>query len=419
MLANNIATLDKFVDHNIVKFDLAANALRVANPLVKIRKFSDGQFSKLNFDLQHNDWSQQLDTCFSIQTKYEAFATQLKSLFDHHCPEKTVNATSKCRRRNYRIKCFMPPLSKATASQPACRPSALLMPPGRLSALLMPPLCSALAALPSSCLRLPMPPLRLCTYSSHKCSLKRIISLHNQSPTNPGTYPQQVQSTCLFPNGQNGYGYYSNASCYGATVHMNGQTDSFFYQQQAQQFSQMQMANLSIPPVEMVQHLKTNLDALLSHVLHLKQIQCRLPIGCGWTQQNHEKLKDFDRSVIYGFCSKVKAENILTFCGNTNLLVIRFSDREPATIKFSIVKTSNGQKELMHYFYGPEFKLNEKDLYSELITNPKFFHIKYAIVEENGSHQKKELTTFMPNITERTDTLNYVDEYRKTRRRQL
>ncbi|KAI1704876.1 hypothetical protein DdX_13958 [Ditylenchus destructor] len=97
MLANNIATLDKFVDRNIVKFDLAASALRVAKPLVKIRKFSDAQFSKLNFDLLHNDWSHHLDACFSIQTKYEAFATQLKALFDHHCPEKTIHATSKCR----------------------------------------------------------------------------------------------------------------------------------------------------------------------------------------------------------------------------------------------------------------------------------------------------------------------------------
>ncbi|KAI1697695.1 hypothetical protein DdX_18352 [Ditylenchus destructor] len=97
MLANNISTLDKFVDHNIVKFDLAASALRVAKPLVKIRKFSDEQFSRLNFDLLHNDWSQHLDTCFSIKTKYEAFATKLKALFDHHCPEKTVHATSKCR----------------------------------------------------------------------------------------------------------------------------------------------------------------------------------------------------------------------------------------------------------------------------------------------------------------------------------
>ncbi|CAB3397720.1 unnamed protein product [Caenorhabditis bovis] len=74
--------------------------------------------------------------------------------------------------------------------------------------------------------------------------------------------------------------------------------------------------------------------------------------------------------LIYGFCSKEDAENILRSVPRS-VLLIRFSDIEYAKIKIS-VKNRNG--EIRHHWYEHS-DLNARSLTTELLTNHKFADI--------------------------------------------
>uniref|UniRef100_A0A8R1DPM3 SH2 domain-containing protein n=1 Tax=Caenorhabditis japonica TaxID=281687 RepID=A0A8R1DPM3_CAEJA len=71
--------------------------------------------------------------------------------------------------------------------------------------------------------------------------------------------------------------------------------------------------------------------------------------------------------LIFGFCSKEDAENILR-CIPRSVLLVRFSDIEYAKIKIS-VKSRTG--EIRHHWYE-HADLNSRSLTSELLTNHKF-----------------------------------------------
>ncbi|CAO4380558.1 unnamed protein product [Caenorhabditis nigoni] len=71
--------------------------------------------------------------------------------------------------------------------------------------------------------------------------------------------------------------------------------------------------------------------------------------------------------LIYGFCSKEDAENILR-CIPRSVLLVRFSDIEYGKVKIS-VKSRNG--EIRHHWYE-HADLNARSLNSELLSNHKF-----------------------------------------------
>ncbi|PIO74083.1 hypothetical protein TELCIR_03909, partial [Teladorsagia circumcincta] len=74
--------------------------------------------------------------------------------------------------------------------------------------------------------------------------------------------------------------------------------------------------------------------------------------------------------LVYGFCSKEDAENLLR-CVPRSVLLVRFSDIEYAKIKIS-VKDQNG--EIRHHWYEHS-DLNARVPSKELLANQRFAQI--------------------------------------------
>ncbi|KAK5977299.1 SH2 domain-containing protein, partial [Trichostrongylus colubriformis] len=74
--------------------------------------------------------------------------------------------------------------------------------------------------------------------------------------------------------------------------------------------------------------------------------------------------------LVYGFCSKEDAENLLR-CVPRSVLLVRFSDIEYAKIKIS-VKDRNG--DIRHHWYEHS-DLNARVLSKELLVNQRFSQI--------------------------------------------
>uniref|UniRef100_A0A915PQB3 SH2 domain-containing protein n=1 Tax=Setaria digitata TaxID=48799 RepID=A0A915PQB3_9BILA len=82
--------------------------------------------------------------------------------------------------------------------------------------------------------------------------------------------------------------------------------------------------------------------------------------------------------LIYGFCGKDKAENLLRVCPRSCLL-IRFSDVEYGKIKISVRYRNDV---LQHHWYDYA-DLNARSLSKELLTNHKFYEIELIYPDIN------------------------------------
>ncbi|VDM26979.1 unnamed protein product [Toxocara canis] len=93
--------------------------------------------------------------------------------------------------------------------------------------------------------------------------------------------------------------------------------------------------------------------------------------------------------LIYGFCGKDEAEELLRSCPRSCLLV-RFSDVDYGKVKIS-VRYRNGV--LQHHWYD-HTDLNARSLQKELLSNHKFSDIELIYPDINleaalGSRQKR------------------------------